>query len=111
MIQAGSDFPDGSTDISPYGNIKVFEGTLSHANGMISMASTGAGEPGSTQFFICDGAQTFLDGSYAAFGKTIFGIEVVQDIADEPHDSSYEPNPGGGKPNNDIIIQKIYMAK
>jgi cyclophilin family peptidyl-prolyl cis-trans isomerase len=109
MIQAGSDFPDGTTKTG--GNINVFEGMLSHANGMISMASTGAGVPGSAQFFICDGAQTFLDGSYAAFGKTIYGIEVVQDIADEPHDSSFEPNPGGGKPNTDIIIQKIYMAK
>ncbi len=109
MIQAGSDFPDGTTKTG--GNINVFEGTLSHANGMISMASTGPGVPGSAQFFICDGAQTFLDGSYAAFGKTIYGIEVVQDIADEPHDSSFEPNPGGGKPNTDIIIQKIYMAK
>ena len=110
MIQAGKMFPDGSTKTSPYGNIKVFEGAVSHVNGAISMASTGAGVPGSAEFFICDGAQPGLDGSYAAFGKTIYGINVVQDIADEPQDGSYG-SVGGGKPYNDIIIEKIYMAK
>ena len=110
MIQAGKSFPDGSTKTSPYGNIGDFEGGVSHVNGAISMASTGAGVPGSAEFFICDGDQTFLDGSYAAFGKTIYGIKVVQDIADEPQDGSYG-SVGGGKPYNNIIIQKIYIAK
>jgi peptidyl-prolyl cis-trans isomerase B (cyclophilin B) len=108
MIQAGNSFPDGSTKTSPY-LLKDFEGGVPHVDGAISMASTGAGVPGSAQFFICDGAQTGLDGSYAAFGKTIYGIKVVQDIADEPHDSSYG-TVGGGKPNKDIIIQKIYIS-
>lgn len=110
MIQAGKSFPDGTTKTSPYGNIKVFEGGVSHSDGAISMASTGAGVPGSAEFFICDGSQTGLDGSYAAFGKTIYGIDVVRDIADEPQDGSYG-SVGGGKPYNDIIIQRIYMAK
>lgn len=110
MIQAGNTMPDGSTKTSPYGNIEEFEGGVSHENGAISMASTGAGVPGSAQFFICDGAQPSLDGSYAAFGKTIYGMDVVQDIADEPHDGSYG-NAGGGRPNNDIIIENVYMAK
>ena len=110
MIQAGKSFPDGTTKTSPYGNIKVFEGGVSHSDGAISMASTGAGIPGSAEFFICDGPQTELDGSYAAFGKTIYGIDVVRDIADEPQDGSYG-SVGGGKPYTDIIIQRIYMAK
>ena len=110
MIQAGNTMPDGTTKTSPYGNIDEFEGGISHENGAISMASTGAGVPGSAQFFICDGGQPGLDGSYAAFGKTIYGMDVVQDIADEPQDGSYG-NVGGGRPNNDIIIENIYMAK
>ena len=108
MIQAGNTFPDGSTKESPYGNI-IFEsdGTLSHEDGSISMASTGYAVGGSSQFFICDGAQSGLDGGYAVFGKTIEGIEEVRDIADDPHDSSLEPSPGGGKPLVDIIINSI----
>jgi len=110
MIQAGNTMPDGTTKESPYGQISKFEGNLNHEDGTISMASTKGGEPGEAQFFICDGAQPGLDGSYAAFGKTIYGIKVVQDIADEEQDGSYG-SVGGGKPYNDIIIQKIYMAK
>jgi peptidyl-prolyl cis-trans isomerase B (cyclophilin B) len=111
MIQAGKNFPDESEAQSPYGSIAEFEGELSHVDGAISMASTGDGVPGSAEFFICDGARTGLDGRYAAFGKTIYGIEVVRDIANDPHDSRYEPSPGGGKPNTDIIINTIKMVK
>ena len=107
MIQAGNTYPNGTIKNSPYGNI-VFESDpdLIHEDGSISMASTGAGVGGSAQFFICDGAQSGLDGSYAVFGKTISGIEVVRDIADEPHDSSYG-SVGGGRPLEDIIINSI----
>ena len=110
MIQSGGFLPDGTQKSSPYGNIQFESNDLKHVDGAISMASTGAGVGGSAQFFICDGAQPGLDGSYAAFGKTIYGINVVQDIADEPQDGSYG-SVGGGKPYNDIIIQKIYMVK
>jgi peptidyl-prolyl cis-trans isomerase B (cyclophilin B) len=34
-----------------------------------------------SQFFICHADSTFLDGQYAAFGKTVEGIEVVDRIA------------------------------
>jgi len=115
MIQAGNTMPDGSTKTSPYGNIGTFEGGLTHVDGAISMASTGAGVPGEAQFFIMDGARVGpeypMDGNYAVFGKTIYGIEVVRDIADEPNDKRYEPNPGGGKPDTDVIIERIYMAQ
>jgi len=115
MIQAGRAFPGGSNKESPYGNIAAFEGDGIHVDGAISMASTGAGLPGSAEFFIMDGARVgpekYMDGNYAAFGKTIYGIEVVRDIADDPHDSSFEPQPGGGKPISDIIINKIKIEK
>lgn len=104
MIQAGNTYPDGSTKTSPYGNIE-FEGNGKHVDGAISMASTGAGVGGSSQFFICDGEQSGLDGSYAAFGKTVYGIEVVRDIADEDQDNSSPA--GGGRPYTDIIIYSI----
>ncbi|UCH71545.1 MAG: peptidylprolyl isomerase [Thermoplasmatales archaeon] len=105
MIQTGRYLPDESEKQSPYGNID-FEGGLEHFDGVISMASTGTGVGGSSEFFICDGAQHGLDGNYAVFGKTIYGIEVVRDIADEPEDGSYG-SVGGGKPYNDIIINSV----
>ena len=106
MIQAGRYFPDGSEKQSPYGNIE-FEThpDVKHVDGAISMASTGAGVGGSAEFFICDGAQSFLDGNYAPFGVVVEGIDVVRSIAAQPHDNS---NPaGGGVPNEDIIINSI----
>ncbi len=107
MIQAGRYFPDGSEEFSPYGNIVFEESNVKHVDGAISMASTGVNVGGSSEFFICDGKQTFLDGSYAAFGVTIEGIEVVHNIASQPHDGS---NPaGGGKPYTDIIINSIVI--
>lgn len=107
MIQAGRYFPDGSEQSSPYGNIQFETSDVKHVDGAISMASTGTQVGGSAEFFICDGAQTFLDGNYAAFGVTIEGIEVVRDIASQPQDNS---NPaGGGKPFTDIIINSIII--
>lgn len=106
MIQAGRYFADGSEEFSPYGNIE-FEThpDVRHVDGAISMASTGAGVGGSAEFFICDGPQSFLDDSYAAFGVVVEGMEIVREIASQPHDDS---NPaGGGKPYTDIVINSI----
>jgi len=108
MIQAGRYFPDGTEEQSPYGTIE-FETheDVKHVDGAISMASTGAGLGGSGEFFICDGEQSFLDGNYAPFGVVIEGIEVVRDIAAQPHDNS---NPaGGGVPLEDIIIDRMFI--
>ena len=106
MIQAGRYFPDESQAQSPYGNIE-FETheDVKHVDGAISMASTGAGVGGSGEFFICDGEQPGLDGNYAPFGIVIEGIDVVRNIAAQPHDNSHQA--GGGKPYEAIIINSI----
>jgi len=106
MIQAGRYFPDGSEQQSPYGTIdfEVHE-DIKHVDGAISMARSTDPNSASAEFFICDGAQSGLDGSYAAFGVTIDGIEVVRNIASQPHDNSHPA--GGGKPNTDIVINSI----
>jgi cyclophilin family peptidyl-prolyl cis-trans isomerase len=84
MIQGGGYYPNGTLKPSPYGNIPFETSNVTHVDGAISMASTGAKVGGSAQFFICDGAQSFLDGNYAAFGVTIEGIDVVRAIAAQP---------------------------
>lgn len=43
---------------------------LSHAPGVLSMARTNVKDSASSQFFICVDDAKFLDGQYAAFGKT-----------------------------------------
>lgn len=50
---------------------------LSHTRGVISMARSMNKNSASSQFFICFGDCSFLDGDYAAFGKVIEGMEVV----------------------------------
>lgn len=51
--------------------------TLSHTRGVVSMARTDDYDSASSQFFICYDDASFLDGQYAAFGKVIEGMEVV----------------------------------
>lgn len=111
MIQSGKMYPDGTTKQSPYGNIQYEEHEdVTHVDGAISMASTGDRIGGSAEFFICDKAQHGLDGRYAAFGKTIYGIEVVRDIANEPHDGSFGQVGGGRPTEEDIIINSIIIV-
>jgi peptidyl-prolyl cis-trans isomerase B (cyclophilin B) len=54
---------------------------LKHSRGVISMARSQHPDSASSQFFIMHQDSPHLDGSYAAFGKVIEGIEVVDNIA------------------------------
>jgi cyclophilin family peptidyl-prolyl cis-trans isomerase len=107
MIQSGGYYPNGTRKTSPYGNIPFETSDVKHVDGAISMASTGTKVGGAAEFFICDGAQSFLDGNYAAFGVVIEGMDVVQTIAAQPHDNS--GGDGTGKPTTDIIINNIII--
>ena len=54
---------------------------ISHVRGVISMARSQSFNSASSQFFIMHADGKFLDGQYAAFGKVVSGIEVVDEIA------------------------------
>lgn len=56
--------------------------TLSHTRGVISMARSSEYDSASSQFFICYDDASFLDGQYAAFGKVVEGMEVVDAFLD-----------------------------
>lgn len=56
--------------------------TLSHTRGVVSMARTDDYDSASSQFFICYDDASFLDGQYAAFGKVVEGMEVVDAFLD-----------------------------
>lgn len=64
---------------------------LSHTRGVISMARSQSYDSASSQFFIVHQDSTYLDGSYAAFGKMVDGYDVLDEIATTPTDSSYKP--------------------
>lgn len=69
---------------------------ISHEKGILSMARSGSYTYGfdtaSSQFFIClDDSCKALDGYYAAFGKVIDGMDVVDRIASVPTDSGDYP--------------------
>lgn len=54
---------------------------LKHERGVLSMARSMAPNSAGSQFFIMHEDAPHLDGQYAAFGKVIEGIEVVDKIA------------------------------
>ena len=56
--------------------------TLKHERGVISMARTSDPDSATSQFFICYNDLPSLDGNYAAFGKVVDGMEVVDAFKD-----------------------------
>ncbi len=64
---------------------------LKHTRGVISMARSMMPNSASSQFFIMHKDAPHLDGSYAAFGKVVEGIEVVDEIASVPTDMRDKP--------------------
>lgn len=67
--------------------------TLSHTRGVISMARSSSMDSASSQFFIMHGDSTQLDGAYAAFGKVIEGMDVVDAIANVKCDMTNTQSP------------------
>ena len=78
----------------------------SHVRGVISMARSSAYNSASSQFFIVHEDSEFLDGQYAAFGKVIEGIEVVDKICENV---PAVDNNGTVLKQNQPIIEKITM--
>lgn len=60
-----------------------YENNISHTEGVISMARTQDPNSATSQFFITVADDTFLDGSYAAFGKVTEGLDICKKIASD----------------------------
>ena len=58
-----------------------FENNLKHTPGVLSMARSMMPDSAGSQFFIMHKTSPHLDGEYAAFGKVIEGMDVVDKIA------------------------------
>lgn len=95
MIQGGD--PQGTGVGGPGYSIKGefsqngFTNNLSHTPGVLSMARTMMPDSAGSQFFIMHETSPHLDGAYAAFGKVIEGLDIVDKIANVPTDYSDRP--------------------
>ena len=68
-----------------------YQNNLRHTRGVLSMARAMDPNSASSQFFIMHADAPHLDGSYAAFGRIIEGIETVDEIASIPTDRADRP--------------------
>ena len=95
MIQGGD--PEGTGMGGPGYGIKGefaqngIANPLHHTRGTISMARSQNPNSAGSQFFIMHEDAPHLDGSYAAFGRVVEGIEVVDEIAALPTDWRDKP--------------------
>ena len=86
MIQGGD--PEGTgmggakeTIYGEFASNGFPQNDLKHTRGVISMARSMMPNSASSQFFIMHEDAPHLDGSYAAFGKVVSGMDAVDEIA------------------------------
>ena len=77
---------------------------LKHTYGVLSMARSMMKDSAGSQFFIMHGDAPYLDGQYAAFGKVVEGMEVVDEIAAVATDYS-------DRPRTDMRMKKVTLIE
>ncbi len=77
---------------------------LKHERGVISMARSMMPNSASSQFFICFEDAPHLDGSYAAFGRVVEGMEAVDAMAEVATDYS-------DKPLEPVVMKRVYIEE
>ena len=109
MIQGGD--PQGTGMGGPGWQIKGefaqngWDNPISHKRGVISMARAQDPNSAGSQFFIMHADANYLDGQYAAFGKVVKGIEVVDKIA------GVRTNRWNNRPYEDQVIDTIRIVE
>lgn len=105
MIQGGD--PDGTgcggskdTIHGEFAANGFKDNDIKHTCGVISMARTMAPNSASSQFFIMHEDAPHLDGSYAAFGKVVDGMDAVDEIASVP--TTY-----GDRPVTPVVMKRV----
>ena len=109
MIQGGDPKGDGTggspNTIKGEFSANGVTNNLSHKRGVVSMARKSSPmDSASSQFFICNADSTYLDGSYAAFGRVVEGMDVVDAISAVSCNSS-------DKPLTDVVIETARFVK
>ena len=78
---------------------------LKHSRGVVSMARSEHFDSASSQFFIVHQDSPHLDNQYAAFGKVISGMEVVDEIA------GVEVDEESSKPLQDVVMKSVKVIE
>ena len=95
MIQGGDPLGNGmgGSDDKIKGEFRAngVNNPIKHTRGVLSMARSMNPNSASSQFFIMHEDAPHLDGQYAAFGKVVNGMDVVDEIASYPTDFSDRP--------------------
>lgn len=103
MIQGGC--PDGNGMGGPGYNIDAEFNDTVHEVGVLSMARSSNPNSAGSQFFVCLGAHSHLDGQYTAFGKaTDETLDVVKKIGDVQ-------TAGSDRPIEDVKINKATVVE
>ncbi len=111
MIQGGD--PNGNGTGGSGKNIKGEFNTngvnnpLLHERGVLSMARSSMPDSASSQFFIMHQASPGLDGQYAAFGRVLTGMEIVDAIC---ADTPVTDGDGSVAPANQPVITAIRVV-
>ena len=106
MIQGGC--PHGTGTGGPGYTIKGefkangVDNPIKHTRGTLSMARASDPNSAGSQFFIMHKDAPYLDGSYAAFGHVVDGIEVVDEIASTRTGAN-------DRPLERVIIARAYI--
>jgi peptidyl-prolyl cis-trans isomerase B (cyclophilin B) len=102
LIQGGDPLGDGTG--GPGVTLPLEQSTLEHGVGTVSMARLSAPDSAGSQFFITlsRSASRGLDGSYAALGEVVEGLEVLRAIARVPVGPS-------DRPREPVVITRAWL--
>lgn len=109
MIQGGC--PNGTGTGGPGWHIKGefaangWNNPIGHTRGVISMARAQDPNSAGSQFFIMHADADYLDGQYAAFGRVVSGMDVVDQIASVP------TSRWNNRPYEDQVIDTIRIVE
>ena len=108
MLQGGD--PEGTGCGGPGYSIKGefsqngFKNDLKHTEGVLSMARSMMPDSAGSQFFIMHKDAPHLDGDYAAFGKVVEGLDVIDEIAGAETDFR-------DMPTTPQVMAKVYIEE
>ena len=109
VLQGGD--PSGNGTGGPGYTIKgeftnnKFTNTLKHTKGIVSMARSSENDSAGSQFFIMLDTASYLDNNYAAFGKVIDGMDIIDKIAA----TEIVTDASSGKLKKNLVIKKALV--
>lgn len=80
-----------------------------YPKGSVAMAKTSEPNSTGTQFFVVF-EDTELPPEYTLLGTVTEGLDIIEEVAAGGHDDAFEPTPGGGHPNEELVIETLEVS-